>query len=98
MTPEQLRGAAGQMAALRDRVDGIRANLEKALSAKGIAWGADSYGGTFADGDQGYLAAHRNLADGLAKTATTLGSYAGGQVEAADVLAHTDHRNGNCFR
>ncbi|MEC3915046.1 WXG100 family type VII secretion target [Nocardia sp. CDC160] len=98
VTPEQLRGAAGQMADLRDRVHGILDTLEKSLSAKGNAWGGDGYGSTFADGEQGYLAAHRNLAEGIANTATTLGSYAEGQYRAADLLAHTDHRNGTGFR
>ncbi|MEC3954476.1 hypothetical protein VMT65_15650 [Nocardia sp. CDC153] len=98
VTPEQLCGAAGQMADLRDRVRGILGTLENSLSAKGNAWGGDGYGSTFADGDQGYLAAHRNLVEGIANTATTLGSYADGQHRAADLLAHTDHRSGNGFR
>ncbi|MFD7841925.1 WXG100 family type VII secretion target [Nocardia sp. NPDC059764] len=98
VTPEQLRGAAGKMADLRNRVDGIRATLEKSLAAKGSAWGGDGYGSTFADGEQGYLAAHENLAEGIAKTADTLDSYADGQHKAADLLAHTDKRNGNGFR
>ncbi|MEV0463186.1 WXG100 family type VII secretion target [Nocardia tengchongensis] len=98
VTPEQLRGAAGQMADLRDRVDGILSRLETSLSAKGTAWGGDGYGSTFADGDQGYVAAHKNLAEGIGNTAETLGSYADGQRKAAKLLAHTDKRNGNSFR
>ncbi|MGV9662196.1 WXG100 family type VII secretion target [Nocardia niigatensis] len=98
VTPEQLRGAAGQMADLRDRVDEILARLEKSLSAKGTAWGGDGYGSAFADGDQGYLAAHKNLSEGIGNTAETLDSYAEGQNQAADLLAHTDKRNGNSFR
>lgn len=98
VTPEQLRGAAGRMAELRDRVDGILGTLEKSLSAKGSAWGGDGYGSTFADGDQGYLAAHQNLSEGIGKTAKTLGSYADGQYKAADLLARTDKRNGQSFR
>ncbi|MFC9895754.1 WXG100 family type VII secretion target [Nocardia sp. NPDC127579] len=90
VTPGQLRGAAGRMADLRDRVDGVRRTLESALAVKGSAWGADGYGSTFADGPEGYLAAHDNLLLGLADTAATLGSYADGQLEAAALLARTD--------
>lgn len=98
VTPEQLRGAAGRMGDLRDRVDGILATLERSLQAKGSAWGGDGYGSTFADGDQGYIAAHKNLAEGIGNTAKTLDSYADGQNKAADLLAHTDKHNGNGFR
>ncbi|MEV6768368.1 hypothetical protein AB0N05_07005 [Nocardia sp. NPDC051030] len=98
VTPEQLRGAAGRMADLRDRVDGILGTLEKSLSAKGNAWGGDGYGSTFADGDQGYLAAHKNLSEGIGNTAETIGSYADGQYLAANLLAHTDTRSANDFR
>ncbi|MFF0607247.1 WXG100 family type VII secretion target [Nocardia tengchongensis] len=98
VTPAQLRGAAGQLADLRDRVDGILTTLETSLSAKGAAWGGDGYGSTFADGEQGYLAAHKNLSEGIGNTAETLDSYAAGQYRAADLLAHTDKRNGNGFR
>ncbi|WP_433561957.1 WXG100 family type VII secretion target [Nocardia sp. CA-151230] len=98
VSPGQLRGAAGQMQDLENRVNGILATLEQALSAKGAVWGDDSYGSTFADGGQGYTAAHANLRDGLRNMATTLGSYASGQNEAADTLERMDHGNANHYR
>ncbi|MFE3059332.1 WXG100 family type VII secretion target [Nocardia sp. NPDC059239] len=98
VTPDRLRSAAGQMQDLESRVNGILATLEQALSAKGAAWGDDSYGSTFADGGQGYAAAHANLRDGLRNMATTLGSYASGQNEAADTLERMDHGNAGHYR
>ncbi|MBF6327548.1 WXG100 family type VII secretion target [Nocardia transvalensis] len=90
VTPAQLRRAAGDMGELRDRVRGILDTLEKSLATKGAAWGDDSYGSTFADGEQGYVAAHRSLRDGMGKTAETIGSYSTGQYHAADVLELQD--------
>ncbi|MFJ9366289.1 WXG100 family type VII secretion target [Nocardia sp. NPDC101769] len=98
VTPAQLRGAAGRMRALEDRVDGILATLERSLAQRGMAWGDDSYGSAFADGAQGYSAAHSNLHDGIRNMATTLGSYAQGQDEAADSLERMDHGNANRYR
>ncbi|MBF6546258.1 WXG100 family type VII secretion target [Nocardia brasiliensis] len=90
VTPEQLRGAAGQMGDLRDRLNGILAHLERSLAAKGAAWGGDGYGSTFADGPQGYVAAQRNLFAGIGNTAATIDSYAAGQYRAAELLARMD--------
>ncbi|APA97429.1 hypothetical protein [Nocardia seriolae] len=83
---------------LEDRVNRILATLEGSLSAAGAAWGEDSYGSTFADGDQGYVAAHANLRDGIRNMATTLGSHASGQREAADTLERMNHGNARRFR
>jgi hypothetical protein len=68
VTSDQLRGAAGKMGDLRDRVNGIRITLENSLATKGAAWGGDGYGTTFADGPEGYLAARKNLTEGLGNT------------------------------
>lgn len=86
------------MRELEGRVNGILATLENSLSDKGPAWGDDSYGGTFADGAQGYIAAHANLHDGIRNMATTLGSYADGQDEAATTLEQMDHANARRYR
>ncbi|QIS08977.1 WXG100 family type VII secretion target [Nocardia arthritidis] len=96
VTPSQLRGAAGQMAAVRDKVDTILSDLESSLNSRGAAWGDDSYGATFAAGDNGYLVAHKNLAKGMGDVAKTLGSYADGQYKAAGLLEEQDkhHRFG----
>ncbi|MEU8900871.1 hypothetical protein [Nocardia sp. NPDC048505] len=90
VTPGRLRGAAGQMGDLRDRVHVILDTLEHALAAQGAAWGGDGYGSTFADGPQGYLAARENLTEGLSNTATTLDSYSDGQYAAAKLLERMD--------
>ncbi|MFC9435202.1 WXG100 family type VII secretion target [Nocardia sp. NPDC057030] len=92
VTPEQLRSAAGKMGLLQDRMNDILSTLESALATKGAAWGGDGYGSTFADGPEGYVAAHKNLTDGIGKTAATLGSYSAGQYQAADLLARMDRR------
>ncbi|MFB7724252.1 hypothetical protein [Nocardia sp. NPDC056100] len=88
----RLRGAAGQMDELNLRVTGILNKLENSLSAKGSAWGNDGYGATFAEGDQGYNAAHANLKSGFAQLAGTFKSYADGQRDAATLLEKNDHR------
>lgn len=92
VTPEQLRSAAGKMGLLRDRMNDILSTLESALAAKGAAWGGDGYGSTFADGPEGYVAAHKNLTEGIGNTAVTLDSYSAGQYRAADLLARMDRR------
>ncbi|MEV6560158.1 WXG100 family type VII secretion target [Nocardia sp. NPDC051756] len=92
VTPEQLRSAAGKMGLLRDRMNDILSTLESSLATKGAAWGGDGYGSTFADGPEGYVAAHKNLAEGIGNTAVTLGSYSAGQYKAADLLARMDRR------
>ncbi|QBS44653.1 WXG100 family type VII secretion target [Nocardia sp. CS682] len=98
VTPEQLRGAAGKMGGLSDRMHGILRTLESALAAKGAAWGGDGYGSTFADGPQGYVAAYKNLTEGIGNTAETFRSYSAGQYKAADLLARTDQRSAGSFR
>ncbi|WP_405162919.1 WXG100 family type VII secretion target [Nocardia sp. NBC_01499] len=92
VTPEQLRSAAGKMGMLRDRMNDILSTLETSLVSKGAAWGGDGYGSSFADGPQGYVAAHKNLTEGMSNTAKTLDSYADGQYEAAELLARMDRR------
>lgn len=92
-TPEQLLSAAGRMHELSTRMTGIANRLQSALSAQGAAWGNDSYGSAFTDGPQGYTAAHTNLETGFRDLATTLQSYADGQVQAAGTLAGMEHRN-----
>ncbi|MFI6996632.1 WXG100 family type VII secretion target [Nocardia sp. NPDC050175] len=92
VTPDELRSAAGKMGALRDRMNDILSTLESSLSTKGPAWGGDGYGSTFADGPQGYVAAHKNLSKGIGNTAKTLDSYSDGQYKAAELLARMDRR------
>lgn len=92
VTPEQLRSAAGKMGLLRDRMNDILSTLESSLATKGAAWGGDGYGSTFADGPEGYVAAHKNLTEGIGNTAVTLDSYCAGQYKAADLLARMDRR------
>ncbi|MFD6395237.1 WXG100 family type VII secretion target [Nocardia sp. NPDC060249] len=98
VTPEQLRGAAGKMGDLRDRMNTILTTLESSLDAKGAAWGGDGYGATFADGDQGYVAARENLTEGIGNTAKTFDSYSDGQYKAAGILARTEQRSTESFR
>ncbi|MEV0767904.1 MULTISPECIES: hypothetical protein [Nocardia] len=97
VTPEQVRGAAAKMGDLRDRLNAILTNLETSLDARGAAWGGDGYGSTFADGDQGYLAARENLTEGIRNTAMTFDSYSDGQYEAATLLARTERRSKDSF-
>jgi hypothetical protein len=86
------------MGDLRDRVNGIRITLENSLATKGAAWGGDGYGTTFADGPEGYLAARKNLTEGLGNTAETLDSYSDGQYKAAKLLETTDLGSAKDFR
>ncbi|WP_097245079.1 WXG100 family type VII secretion target [Nocardia amikacinitolerans] len=98
ITPDQLRRAAGAMGDLRDRVNGILTTLETSLDSRGAAWGGDGYGSTFADGPEGYLAARKNLTEGIGNTAKTLDSYSDGQYKAAKLLARTDIRSADDIR
>ncbi|MFG1792980.1 WXG100 family type VII secretion target [Nocardia sp. NPDC049149] len=98
VTSGELRSAAGKMGKLRDQVHDILTTLETSLAARGTAWGGDGYGSTFADGPEGYLAAHKNLTEGLGNTAKTLGSYCDGQYKAADLLDGMDRRSAGSFR
>ncbi|MET8777770.1 hypothetical protein ABZV58_22430 [Nocardia sp. NPDC004654] len=98
ITPDRLRRAAGAMGDLRDQVNGILATLETSLDTRGAAWGGDGYGTTFADGPEGYLAARKNLTEGISNTAKTLDSYSDGQDKAAALLARTDKRSGDGIR
>lgn len=98
ITPDRLRRAAGAMGDLRDQVNGILATLETSLDTRGAAWGGDGYGTTFADGPEGYLAARKNLTEGISNTAKTLDSYSDGQYKAAALLARTDKRSGDGIR
>ncbi|WP_280261273.1 WXG100 family type VII secretion target [Nocardia wallacei] len=91
VTPHQLRKAAGDMGDLRDRVQGILDKLERSVGTKENAWGKDSYGATFAEGPQGYIASHENLRVQTGNVAETLGSYSTGQYRAADLLEKQDH-------
>lgn len=91
VTPSQLQNAAGEMATIQGRVSAILTTLEDSLAARGSAWGDDSYGATFADGPAGYIAARKNLTEGMANVAKTLGSYSDGQRKAAKILAAQDH-------
>ncbi|MRH92519.1 hypothetical protein GFY24_34730 [Nocardia sp. SYP-A9097] len=93
----ELRGAAGKMDQLNVRLTGILNRLESSLSAKGDAWGNDSYGATFAEGDQGYKAAHENLKTGFTHLATTFKSYSDGQHDAATLLDGIEQRNRRGF-
>lgn len=93
----ELRSAAGKMDQLNVRITGILNRLESSLAAKGQAWGNDSYGAAFAEGDQGYQAAHENLKTGFKHLATTFKSYSDGQNDAATVLDGMEHRNRRSF-
>ncbi|MFD4438588.1 WXG100 family type VII secretion target [Nocardia sp. NPDC058519] len=97
VTPEQVRGAAGKMGDLRDRMNTILTNLAASLDAKGAPWGGDGYGSTFADGDQGYIAARENLTTGIGNTAKTFDSYSDGQYKAVELLARTEQRSTDSF-
>lgn len=97
VTPDRLRGAAKRMGDLRNRVTSILDTLETSLAAEGPAWGGDGYGSTFADGPTGYLAAHENLTEGIADTATTLASYRDGQDDAADLLERMERHSAGSF-
>ncbi|WP_024800405.1 WXG100 family type VII secretion target [Nocardia sp. BMG51109] len=91
VTPSRLRRAAGDMGYLRDRVRGVLDRLEHSLTARGDAWGDDGYGSAFADGEQGYRAAQRNLREQIGAMSATIGSYSTGQYRAADLLERRDH-------
>ncbi|MFI9506319.1 hypothetical protein [Nocardia sp. NPDC052566] len=91
ISPARLLGAAGEMEMLQVKVDGILAKLEASLRARGEAWGDDSYGNTFAAGDNGYVKARANLTEGMGNVAKTLGSYASGQRKTARMFKDQDH-------
>ncbi|MCM6776068.1 ESX-1 secretion-associated protein [Nocardia sp. CDC159] len=95
--PVRLRAAAGQC-------DRIRESIRRTLSTLGVVvadgrtpWGDDGFGGKFADGDRGYLAARDNMLAAIEKMADTFGDFAHGQRVAADQLARTEHGNAERF-
>lgn len=95
VSPIQLEGAAREMGELRDRVRTILSNLENSLDGLGAPWGPDGYGSSFADGndDNGYLAARKNLTEGIGNVANTFGAYHDGQLKAAKELRRMDKTN-----
>ncbi|MEV6216276.1 WXG100 family type VII secretion target [Nocardia sp. NPDC051833] len=90
ITPAKLRSAAGQMADLRNDVQGILTRLQSSLDTHGSPWGGDGYGTSFAAGDTGYLAARENMFTAVGNMAATIGSYADGQRQAATRLETQD--------
>ncbi|WP_405167261.1 WXG100 family type VII secretion target [Nocardia sp. NBC_01499] len=94
---DQLRGAAKHSAAIHDRIDNVLTTLLGKLTATGAAWGTDSTGKKFADGDKGYLAAHDNLVGGIKGMATTFGTVADGQRDAAALIDNQEVDNVHGF-
>ncbi|WP_147404096.1 hypothetical protein [Nocardia panacis] len=95
---EQLRGTAVQLDSLRGRMTTILSELEAALGARGAAWGYDSYGSNFADGDTGYTAAHANLKEGMDNVAKTFAAYSKGHRDSADLLWEREIRSAHRLR
>ncbi len=96
INPDQLRTAASDCDRIHGSIVTALRNLQSAVDAEQAPWGNDSFGKKFADGDKGYLAVSKNLLDGINDLATTFGTFASGQREAADELnnADTGHANG----
>ncbi|WP_378737183.1 WXG100 family type VII secretion target [Nocardia brasiliensis] len=91
--PEQLRRAAKQAALVQERIDGTLRKLQASLAAAGPAWGNDSFGDKFANGEKGYLAARDNLTKGTETMAKTFGDVSSGQEQAADHLSGQEADN-----
>lgn len=88
--PEALRAAASRATDLQGRVAEIVDTLTSTLQSHGAPWGDDHYGREFAEGDNGYLAVHKNLISGGQTMVTSLSDLATGQNDAADSLQGTD--------
>ncbi|WP_067667188.1 hypothetical protein [Nocardia miyunensis] len=96
INPEQLRTAASDCDRIHSSVLSTLKTLRTAVDAEQAPWGNDSFGKKFADGDKGYIAVSKNLLEGINDLATTFGTFASGQREAADELSNADtgHSNG----
>jgi uncharacterized protein YukE len=90
VNPGQLRLAAADVAALRDRVQKVFDDLQSDLANRGTAWEHGSFGTAFAGGAHGYLAAKDQLFQSAQNLATTLGDYGGAISDAADAWAIAD--------
>jgi len=90
VNPGRLRTAAQDSGTINSNIAQALATLQSSLSAKGSPWGSDSFGGKFANGDQGYIAVSKNLLSAVSDMGTTFGSIEQGQLQAADELASAD--------
>ncbi|MBY8856539.1 hypothetical protein K7711_08635 [Nocardia sp. CA2R105] len=95
INPEQLRTAASDCDRIHSAILTAMKSLQTAVDAKQAPWGSDSFGKKFADGEKGYVAVSKNLLDGINDLATTFGTFASGQREAADELSNADTGNAN---
>lgn len=90
INPDQLRTAAADCDRIHGSVLTALKNLQTAVDAKQAPWGNDSFGKKFAGGEKGYSAVSKNLLEGINDLATTFGTFASGQREAADELSNAD--------
>ncbi|MFG1793019.1 hypothetical protein [Nocardia sp. NPDC049149] len=79
------------------KIDEARASLAKImtalkgeLAAKGVVWGDDKYGRTFADGENGYKSVSKNMVESGDGMAEHLGKFSGSVREAANWLDKQD--------
>jgi uncharacterized protein YukE len=92
VNPTQLRSAAQDSSAIQTSISNILTTLQNSLnSQKADPWGNDSFGDKFANGSDGYIAVSKNMLSGISDMASTFGSIASGQVQAADELTDADN-------
>ncbi|MGF6882745.1 uncharacterized protein YukE [Nocardia sp. GAS34] len=90
LDPTELKAAAERSKSIADAIGTARTALLQTLTANGSPWGSDSFGGKFAKGDQGYVAARDSLLAGMANLAGTFEQIYQGQVDAANSFAETE--------
>ncbi|WP_216895776.1 hypothetical protein [Nocardia alni] len=94
VNPTELRAAAKDSSDIQTSITNVLSTLQNSLTMSNKApWGNDSFGHKFANGSSGYLAVRDNLFSGLSGMASTFGSIASGQNEAADELSDADNGN-----
>ncbi|ONM50522.1 hypothetical protein [Nocardia donostiensis] len=99
--PELLRQAAHKTGHVRDRIIDALSMLDTLLAGHGAPWGHDKLGDRFANGpggNDGYLAACKNLTTSSSNMATTFDGFAASHLDAATLLERQDHANGVGFR
>ncbi|GEM34911.1 hypothetical protein NN3_59180 [Nocardia neocaledoniensis NBRC 108232] len=88
-----LRGTGGELDGLATRIDGILSRVAAASQAHWGRWGADEFGTSFAEGEQGYSASDKNLQAVVASKVSLLQSYSSALVDAANRFQTAEQAN-----
>jgi len=90
VTPQELRATSQHLNDVSGRMKDVLSSLRDKLSAEGVAWGDDTIGDQFANGDGGYLAQQAWVDDSVGVKTDLLDYYSRGLKGGADSFEQTD--------